>query len=265
MWYDWMLGGYGGRNGLDGPNGSAPLFGMGLTVQPLEGQERLNPVLTTEHKLITDSGGPGKYRGGCGVEKGGTLLDSDRVLMSYMADRARIVTWGIKGGLPSIPQGVTLIKRDGRKIWLGCYFSGVEIEVGDTFTRPSAGGGGYGDPLERDPQKVLEDVIDGYVSIERARKDYGVVIKAVDPEACIYEIDYEATKREREFIRANRLAWLEEDPEKVLNMFLNGEIDLLDVIRRYGVIIDLKTMKVLPNTTKVFRELIKRKSAKYWK
>lgn len=87
MWYDWMVGGYGGRDGIDGANASAPLFGMGLTVQPLEGQERLNPVLTTKHEIITDSGGPGKFRGGCGVEKGGILLESERVVMSYMADR----------------------------------------------------------------------------------------------------------------------------------------------------------------------------------
>ncbi|MDT7888536.1 MAG: hydantoinase B/oxoprolinase family protein [Desulfurococcales archaeon] len=265
MWYDWMVGGYGGRNRIDGANASAPLFGMGLTVQPCEGQERLCPVLTTKHEIITDSGGPGKFRGGCGVEKGGILLESERVIMSYMADRERIVSWGIKGGLPSIPQGVTLIKKDGRMIYLGCYFSGIEIEPGDIFTRPSAGGGGYGDPLEREPEKVLEDVIDGYVSIERAKKDYGVVIRVIDEELGLYEIDYEETKKLREFIRSNRNKWLDEDPEKVKEMLLRGEIDYLDAIRRYGVIIDKRTGKVLYNTTRVYRELLKKKAAKYWK
>jgi N-methylhydantoinase B len=264
MWYDWMVGGYGGRNGLDGANASAPLFGMGLSVQPLEGQERLNPVITVKHDIIPDSGGPGKWRGGCGVEKGGIITKADRVLMSYMADRERIISWGIMGGLPSIKMGVTL-KSDGDTKWLGCYFSGIPLKEGDLFIRPSAGGGGYGDPLERDPKLVLEDVIDGYVTVERARKDYGVVIKVVDPELCAYEIDWDATARERDFIRRNRKKWLSMDPEEVWRMWKNGEIDELDVVRRYGVIIDSKNGRVLPKTTEVYRKMIWEKSAKYWK
>ena len=264
MWYDWMVGGYGGRNGLDGANASAPLFGMGLSVQPLEGQERLNPVITTKHDIIPDSGGPGKWRGGCGVEKGGIITEAERVLMSYMADRERMISWGIMGGLPSIKMGVSL-KSDGKNQWLGCYFSGIPLKKGDSFTRPSAGGGGYGDPLERDPRLVLEDVIDGYVTLERARKDYGVVVKVLDPEIGAYEVDWDATAKERDFIRRNRRKWLATDPEEVLKMWKNGEIDELDVVRRYGVIIDSKTGKVLHKTTQVYRRIIMDKSAKYWK
>ncbi|MEM2041592.1 MAG: hydantoinase B/oxoprolinase family protein [Nitrososphaerota archaeon] len=264
MWYDWMVGGYGGRNGLDGANASAPLFGMGLSVQPLEGQERLNPVITLKHDIIPDSGGPGKWRGGCGVEKGGIITEADRVLMSYMADRERIISWGVMGGLPSIKMGVKL-KSGEEERWLGCYFSGVPLKKGDMFTRPSAGGGGYGDPLERDPKMVLEDVVDGYVTVARARKDYGVVIKIVDEELGVYEIDWEATARERQFIRSNRKRWLSMEPEKVWEMWKRGEIDELDLVRRYGVIIDSKTGMVLPNTTEVYRKMIITKSAKFWK
>ncbi|WP_240491824.1 hypothetical protein, partial [Acinetobacter baumannii] len=72
---------------------------------------------------------------------------------------------------------------------------------GTSFDRPSAGGGGLGDPLERDPKLVLEDVIDEYVSIERARKDYGVVIREIDRDMDAFEIDEEATQKEREAIR----------------------------------------------------------------
>ena len=79
MWYDWMVGGWGGRNGKDGSTATAPVFGVGLMIQPLEGQERLTPVVTTHHAILRDSGGPGKYRGGCGVVKGGILTrTSDR-------------------------------------------------------------------------------------------------------------------------------------------------------------------------------------------
>ena len=264
MWYDWMVGGYGGRKGRDGCNASAPLFGMGLMIQPLEGQERLSPVLTTKHEIITDSGGPGEWRGGCGVEKGGILLAADRVLMSYMADRERIIAWGILGGLPGIPQGVILHPTSDKKKALGVYFSGISLETGDIFTRPSSGGGGYGDPLKRNPKLVLEDVIDGYVSVERARKDYGVVIKPINPEMDQYEIDWKATEKEREYIKENRRKWLEEDPERVAEMLRKGEIDELDAIRRYGVIIDRRTGKVLRKTTQIYREMLKRKTAIYW-
>jgi N-methylhydantoinase B len=266
MWYDWMVGGYGGRNGLDGPNSSAPLFGMGLTVQPIEGQERLNPVLTTIHEIITDSGGPGKFRGGCGVTKGGRLLESRGVLMSYMADRGRMIPWGIVGGLPSIPQGVRLYRKNVSSYqWLGVYFSGVDINEGDVFERPSAGGGGYGDPLERDPKLVLEDVIDGYVSLERAQRDYGVVVRVIDPEALSYEIDLSKTESLRKEMQAQRKSWLQEDPSKVEELYQRGEIDLLDCFRMYGVVIDMKTNRVLSNTTAVYRKLMKNNSSKYWK
>ena len=203
MWYDWMVGGWGGRNGRDGSNGTAPIFGVGLAVQPLEGQERLCPVLTTGHEFVTDSGGPGTHRGGIGVEKGATLTGAENTVMSYLCDRARSITWGIEGGLPSIPHGVWLNKGTDEERFLGAVFADVPIRSGDTFTRPSAGGGGFGDPLERDPEAVREDVVDGYVSIERALKDYGVVVSEVDAELSEYEVDLEETERERARIRAS--------------------------------------------------------------
>ena len=83
MWYDWMAGGWGGRASKDGSGATAPAFGVGLAVQPLEGQERLSPVLTTTHNLALDSGGPGRFRGGVGVEKGGILTDGSSTVMSY--------------------------------------------------------------------------------------------------------------------------------------------------------------------------------------
>ncbi len=73
--------------------------------------------------------------------------------MSYLCDRARSITWGIEGGLPSIPHGVWLNKGTDEERFLGAVFSDVPIRSGDTFTRPSAGGGGFGDPLERDPER----------------------------------------------------------------------------------------------------------------
>lgn len=265
MWYDWMAGGHGGRNGKDGANALSPVFGVGLSIQPCEGQERLSPVLTTHHYMITDSGGPGKYRGGCGVEKGGILTKVDRAVMSYCCDRSRSVTWGIFGGVSSYPHGAWLNPGKENEQFLGTIFSNVKVNEGDSFTRPSAGGGGLGDPLERDIYSVLEDVIDDYVSIERAKKDYGVIIREIDKEIDHYEIDEEATKTEMEYIRKNRKKWLSEGISEVQIKYNKGEVDKFDLIRRYGVILDYHTGKILPKSTEQNREMLSKRTLQYWK
>lgn len=264
MWYDWMAGGWGGRVDRDGSSATAPVFGVGLAVQPCEGQERLSPVLTTMMQIGMDSGGPGKFRGGCGVEKGGTLTDAESTVMSYCCDRARSITWGIEGGLPSIPHGVWLNKDTENERFLGSIFSSVPIGPGDTFYRPSAGGGGYGDPLERTPEEVLEDVIDEYVSINRAKKDYGVVVNAIDPELDQYEIDHDATVVARQQIRENRRDWMQTDPAEVAQKYRDGELEMLDVIRRHGVILDWGTGELFETTTRQHREQMQRRSVAGW-
>ncbi|WP_121640190.1 hydantoinase B/oxoprolinase family protein [Virgibacillus sp. Bac330] len=264
MWYDWMVGGHGGRISKDGANAMSPVFGAGLSVQPCEGQERLTPVITSYHKIMTDSGGPGEYRGGCGVEKGGTLTAIQDAVMSVCCDRSRSVTWGIFGGLPSNPHGNWLNPQTDKEEFLGAFFSNVSLKEGDRFTRPSAGGGGLGDPLKRNPQSVLEDVKDGYVSIARAEKDYGVVIKAIDPDVDHYEILQEETSSMRNYIRENRKVWLTEDPQNVIIKYRDGIIGKLDLIRQYGVIIDFSTNTVLEKTTQQFREMLHKRSVAYW-
>ena len=265
MWYDWMAGGWGGRVDRDGSSATAPVFGPGLAVQPVEGQERLSPVITSHHALVTDSAGPGKFRGGVGVSKGGVLTDANQTVMSYCCDRSRSVTWGIEGGLPSIPQGVWLNRGTPDEKYLGALFSNVPVGPGDTFERPSAGGGGFGDALERDPQAVLEDVIDGYVSVGRAAKDYGVVIHAIDPEIDEYELDEEETTKLREELRSSRLDKLAEDPDSVAERYNAGELDQLDLVRHYGVILDWATGELLPTTTQQYREQMTKRSSSHWK
>ncbi len=264
MWYDWMVGGWGGRNGRDGSNATSPMFGVGLAVQPMEGQERLSPVITTEHTIRTDSGGPGEFRGGCGVEKGATLTQAGSTVMSYCCDRARSIAWGIEGGLPSLPHGVWLSKAGAEAEFLGAVFSSVPIGAGDRFTRPSAGGGGFGDPLERDPDAVLADVADEYVSIERALTDYGVVVKLVDADLAEYELDLDATSEARARIRSERESWLAEDPEAVAKRYRDGELDALDLVRHYGVILDWGDGEVLPKTTETFRQMMARRAVPHW-
>jgi N-methylhydantoinase B len=259
-----MAGGHGGRNGRDGANVTSPVFGVGLAVQPLEGQERLTPVLTTGHEIRPDSGGPGLHRGGCGVEKGGVITAADGAVMSYSCDRERSVTWGMSGGLPSLPHGTWLTRSGKDPEFLGASFSAVPVARGDQFTRPSAGGGGFGDPLDRDPIAVREDVADGYVTVERALKDYGVVVREVDAELCEWEVDDDATREARDRLRQERLAWLDADPEEVAERYRSGAIDMLDVIRRHGVILDWGTGALLVRTTETFRDAMRRRSASHW-
>lgn len=264
MWYDWMVNGWGGRNGRDGSNCLSSIFGVGEAVQPVEGQERLSPVLMTQHAIRADSGGPGEHRGGCGAEKGSVVTQATGAVMSYCCDRARSVVWGINGGLPSIPHGLWLNKDTDDAEWLGAVFSNVEVKEGDWFTRPSAGGGGFGDPLDRDQAAVLEDVIDGYVTVGRATKDYGVVVEEIDADLDRYEIDAEASERERTRIRESRRNWLSEDPVSIAERFVTGELDDLDCVRQYGVILNWGTGELLPRSTEQFRAMLQRRAAAYW-
>jgi N-methylhydantoinase B len=265
MFYDWLPGGWGGRNGKDGCNVTTACFGTGLMSQPVEGQERANPILTTEFEIITDSAGPGKWRGGVGVRKTSIILEAEKTVISYICDRERAIVWGIEGGLPSMPHGLSITRAGAEKEdWLGSVFSDVPIGSGDVFSRPTAGGGGFGDPLERDPALVLEDVADDYVSIERAAKDYGVVLTVVDAEICAYAVDQAATEAKRKAIRRQRIDWLATDPEEVAAGYRAGKIDPLDVVRRYAVVLDWDTGALLPVSTGQFREMFHKRTAATW-
>jgi N-methylhydantoinase B len=265
MFYDWLPGGWGGRNGRDGANVTQASFGTGMLSQPVEGQERGAPILTTEFEIITDSAGPGKWRGGVGVRKTSVLREGENTVLSYICDRERAVVWGTNGGLPSMPHGLH-VRRAGASedTWLGSVFSDVPLQPGDLFSRPTAGGGGYGDPLDRDPEKVKADVIDDYVSVERAARDYGVVLKEIDKDLCEYEIDFAATERARAAMRAERKAWLDEPPETVAAKFRAGEIDAMDAVRRYAVILDWGSGELLPKSTEQFREQFRKRSLAHW-
>lgn len=264
MWYDWMVGGWGARSGADGATAASPLFGAGFAAQPIEGQERLNPVVTTHYGIVTDSGGPGEYRGGCGVSKGVRLSDSEATVMSYCCDRARSIPWGINGGLSSTPQGLWLNPGTPDEKHLGATFSNVELVSGDVFIRPSAGGGGLGDPLKRPSARVLDDVLDGYVSIKRAAVDYGVVIESSDESGHSLHVNAEQTEKLRSSIRVQRYEWLEEDAEVIARSYRQGDLDELDCIRRYGVILDWGTGQLLPRTTQQTRLLMKERTQIHW-
>ena len=116
--------------------------------------------------------------------------------MSYTSDRGKYGPGGppgLFGGKRGIHQGVTKNIGMDNEEYLDVVFSDVLVKKGETMHHYSAGGGGYGNPLEREPHAVLEDVLDEFVSIEAAKTEYGVVINAVDPDILDYRIDEEAT------------------------------------------------------------------------
>jgi N-methylhydantoinase B len=164
-----------------------------------------------------------------------------------------------------MPHGLTL-KRAGAEAEerLGSIFSDVPIGEGDVFSRPTAGGGGFGDPLLREANLVIEDIKDDYISIERAAKDYGVVVRTIDAELSEYEVDKSATEVLRAKIRAERIASVRLDPEIVAQHYRSGAIDVLDVIRQHAVILDWGTGALLPESTRQFREVFERRSVAMW-
>jgi N-methylhydantoinase B len=102
------------------------------------------------------------------------------------------------------------------------------------------------------------------VSVDRARKDYGVVVTRFDAERAEAEVDENATLQERAGIAAARRLWLEEDPASVAGRFRASELDVLDCVRRYGVILDWGSGRLLPRTTTQFRAMLQRKMVPFW-
>jgi len=107
-------------------------------------------------------------------------------------DRARIKPWGLEGGGEASGSRYLKIRRDGSLEELPSKFQGILLENGERIVIETAGGGGWGDPKKRDPERVRRDCEKGVISLERARKEYGVAIK-VDS----FEIDRNKTRRAR--------------------------------------------------------------------
>ncbi len=171
IFYDVILGGYGGRADRDGQEGLCPVFNASNI--PVEVQEAHSPVRVRRLELIQDSGGAGKYRGGCGVRKDLEVY-SEHAVASLLGDRHRFQAKGLFGGEPGI-LARTVLNPDGEAEELHSK-EVKQLKRGDVLSIQLCGGGGFGDPAERDPAAVLEDVADGYTSAEAAKRDYGIDI-----------------------------------------------------------------------------------------
>jgi len=171
--YETIGGGSGARPNGDGVDGVH--VNMTNTMNtPVESLEAYLPMRFLSYGMRPDTGGPGEYRGGCGIERSWTLT-APKATLSILAERTKIQPWGLNGGKPGGLGEYKIVKRSGEVITLPSKCT-VRIEEGDTLIVHTPGGGGYGDPKTRDPRLVLRDVANGLVSPESSERDYGVKI-----------------------------------------------------------------------------------------
>ncbi len=163
---------------------------------PTEFTEGRFPLRIEALGLALDSGGPGRYRGGCGYEKHIRVL-RDAHFMS-IADRSILSCWGVKGGKAGRPFQITVDPGGPDEHEVDALADAEPLAAGTVVRVRTTGGGGWGDPLERPVEEVLRDIAWLKVSVEGARRDYGVVI-AADGDA-----DLAATEALREEMRSAR-------------------------------------------------------------
>jgi N-methylhydantoinase B len=169
-----MVGTWGARAGKDGIEGiSNPA--ANLSNQPVEMIEAEMPVEVTDYALVPDSGGAGRFRGGLAFTRAFRFLAPTR--FSLRGDRRDHPPYGLEGGSAGAPAGHSLTKAAGGTVALPMMPMRTFLaEPGDVFRMTGAGGGGHGDPMARDPASVAADLLEGKVTAEGARRDYGVVV-----------------------------------------------------------------------------------------
>ena len=190
-----LYGGIPGRPIGDGMDGHSwwPLFEN----IPSEYLESYYPLIVESYASRPDTGGAGRHRGGNGVEKIYRVREPGEV--SIHDDRHLSQPWGILGGRPGGVSEKWLIRADGSREQLASKVDNVHVAPGDRIVFRTAGGGGWGDPLEREPERVRADVLRRLLSAEAAERDYGVVL-AGEAQA----IDLAASEARREAIRRGR-------------------------------------------------------------
>ena len=195
----------GGNGGFAGGDGSSAFmnvdFGNIRSIHTAEQLESEMPIMVERSVLRTDSAGAGKMRGGLGLTRELRLLDGEAVY-SVQSDRAVIPPFGVLGGTSAAPVRVA-VETDGEEADLKVpgKATGRNVRAGERIVMQSAGGGGYGDPMDRDPDLVAADVAVGYITAEAAKDDYGV---ALDRNG---RVDQMATRTVRE-VRRKSLAGL---------------------------------------------------------
>jgi len=197
IYVDFSCGTHGGRPWADGWQGNSNMF-ANMASQSIEVIETEQPMQILSYEFVPDRAGPGKFRGGAPFRRDYRFLEREAVLQ-VRSDRRKFRPYGLYGGHPGKPSANTMNPgTEDRPLESKIT---MNIERGTVFRHDLAGGGGWGDPLERDPEKVLRDVRNELVSPEAAFADYGVAVDAEN-----WSIDKEATEARRAALRAARPA-----------------------------------------------------------
>jgi N-methylhydantoinase B len=191
VYYETVAGGYGARAQKDGMEAVQTHF-QNTANSPIEELETEIPLYVRRYELIQDSAGAGHQRGGLGVRRDMEFYGEDATF-SALSDRAKSEPWGLFGGHSARPAHY-VINPDGDGPMPVSSKSTTNLEPGDVASVQTPGGGGYGDPTERDPERVLTDVVNEKISVEAAREEYGVVVENG-------AVDEAATRERREELR----------------------------------------------------------------
>jgi N-methylhydantoinase B len=165
--------GWGGTPTHDGINATNHISGSLVRNTPIEVMEMKTGMFIESLEMRTDSAGAGKYRGGVGIRRDIRFVAPGEFLSVLKKSRTR--PWALAGGLEPEPNCMLLFPGSSKEKRVGT--KRVRVQPDDAAICLTAGGGGYGDPSERDPARVLEDVLNGYVSTRAASDMYKVAIK----------------------------------------------------------------------------------------
>lgn len=166
-------GGWGGQKAADGVSAAVSICQGNVHNGPIEVQEAYYPVIIDKHELAQDSCGAGLHRGGLGIEI--ILRSEDDAYLNTQFQRTIMPPWGILGGGEGVPNQAYIEGLDGQRR-PAIAVTRHPLKAGERVVMLTGGGGGYGDPLARAPEKVAADVKAGYISMKRAREDYRVVV-----------------------------------------------------------------------------------------
>lgn len=186
--YEIFSGGTGARSGKDGV--SAMAFHLSnCRTAPIEIIESEFPARVERFELIADSGGAGEFRGGLGFVRESRIL-ADDVRFSMRTDKHAVAPVGISGGQDGATGACVVNPGTKNETRLPSRFGDYILHDGDLLRLERPGGGGLGEPFARRPSRVLDDVVQGYISAAAAEATYGVVLEAAEG---AWRIDEEAT------------------------------------------------------------------------
>jgi len=195
IYVDFTCGAWGARPWADGLDGNSHMF-ANMASHSIEVTEAEHPIQLLAYEFVPDRAGPGKYRGGVPFKRDYRLLEDEAVLQ-VRSDRRTHRPFGLYGGSPGCPSE-NYLNPDGENRALPGKFT-MTIKKGDVFRHVLAGAGGWGDPLERDPNAVLRDIRNELLSAAKAEADYGVVI-----DTRTGKLNLSGTEQRRAAIRAGR-------------------------------------------------------------